>query len=98
MSVADETRSDKAERKSLPIGIRRMRGLLTAAELLNGQKHLAEALGIGARALRHKLSATHGISDENLLLAAVALEKQGERIASLAQKLRNEVASTGVSA
>lgn len=69
-----------------------MVGLETAAAMLGGQERLADALSIHARSLRNKLSADRGVSDDDLLVAADALEARAALIAAHARKLREEVA------
>jgi transcriptional regulator with XRE-family HTH domain len=97
MSGADANRSTIQERRGLPVNIRRMMGLTTASELL-GQAALAEAMGIDRRTLRYKISGERGVSDEDLTLAAGALEANARRIAGLADKLRAEIAQESVAA
>ncbi|KQM92213.1 hypothetical protein ASE70_14965 [Sphingomonas sp. Leaf22] len=52
------------------------------------QQQLADALGIGIRALQHKLSVSRGVMDSDLTLAATALEKRAGEIAALANRMR----------
>lgn len=68
--------------------VTRMMGLDTAAAMMGGQRPLADAIGIGPRALRAKLAAERGVSNADLLLAAGALEKRAARLAEHGRKLR----------
>lgn len=52
-----------------------------------GQEALAQAMSIEPRSLRAKLSANRGVSNDDLRLAASALEAHSARVASLAQKI-----------
>ncbi len=83
-------RAGKPARRGLPVEIRRMMGLETAADMLGGQGALADALGITVRGLRAKVSADRGISTADLLAAAMALDAQAIRILDHARKLRAE--------
>jgi hypothetical protein len=80
----------KPARRGLPIDIRRMMGLETAASMLGGQEPLADALRITVRGLRAKVSADRGVSDIDLIAAASALDAQAVRIVEHARKLRAE--------
>ena len=82
--------SRKPEQKGLPIGMARMMGLETAAELLGGKVHLAAALDITTRSLAYKVDAGRGISNGDLRSAAFALEMRAARLAAHAAKLREE--------
>lgn len=90
MSPAIETRTRKAERKGPPLSAVRMMGLSTASTLLGGQQALAEALSIEPRSLRLKLTADRGVTNDDLLSAAAALEVRAERLIAHAAKLREE--------
>lgn len=52
------------------------------------QQQLADALGIGIRALQHKLSVSRGVMDSDLTLAAAALDKRAAEIIALATRMR----------
>jgi hypothetical protein len=71
------------------VSVVRMTGLATAADML-GQEQLAEALGIKDRSLRTKITATRGVSDQDLIAAALALEAGAARMLEHARKLRTE--------
>lgn len=86
--------SAKAER-CLPISAVRMMGLETAAAILGGVDVLAGALGITPRGVRHKLTGDRGISDADLIAAAVALDARAARVAGHAAKLRAEAGGNG---
>ena len=90
MSEQADNRSAIPERRGLPVNVRRMMGLTTAGEML-GQKNLAEAMSIDQRTLRYKVTADRGVSDEDLTLAAAALEARAARLADHARKLRAEI-------
>jgi hypothetical protein len=73
----------------------RMAGLETAADLL-GKGRLADELCITVRALNYKIGANRGISDCEIVSAAVALESEAvalkarvEKVLSHARKLRD---------
>ncbi len=53
------------------------------------QQQLADALGIGVRALQHKLSVARGVTDTDLRLAAAALDQRAGEIAALAARMRD---------
>lgn len=79
----------KAVRSAKIVSVIRMTGLATAADML-GQEQLAEALGIKDRSLRTKITATRGVSDQDLIAAAIALEGTAARMLEHACKLRTE--------
>lgn len=94
MSMTDmPDRSVIAERKGLPVGVLRMRGLEIAAELLGGQKALADLLSIDPRGLRYKITGERGVSDPELSATAAALEGRADRMLKLAAKLREQAAA-----
>lgn len=82
----------KAERRGHPLSVERMMGLETSVKMLGSQALLAEALAIDGRSLRAKLTAERGVSDSDLVGAAVALEARAARIAAHATKLRALIA------
>ncbi|OWK27549.1 hypothetical protein [Sphingomonas dokdonensis] len=82
-------RTGKAVQAPTIVSVIRMTGLATAAEML-GQEQLAEGLGIKDRSLRTKLTATRGVSDQDLIAAALALEATAARMLEHAGKLRTE--------
>lgn len=84
------TCSAKAEQKGHPVSVARMMGMETAAAILGGVDVLAQALGITARGVRHKLTGDRGVSNADLIAAAVAMEARAKRIADHAFKLREE--------
>jgi hypothetical protein len=69
-----------------------MMGMETAAAILGGVDVLAQALKITPRGVRHKLTGDRGVSDDDLIAAAGALDARAERIAAHAAKLRAEAA------
>ena len=81
----------KAAHPATSVTIGRMMGLETAAGMLGGQRHLADALGIEPRSLRSKLVADRGVSDADLRFAARALEDRAARLVDHARKLRELV-------
>jgi hypothetical protein len=87
--VAEITCSVKAEQKGLPLGMARMMGLETAADMLGGKRQLSESLGISLRAAAYKVNGERGISNGDLLMTASALDKMAQRISDHAQKLRD---------
>ncbi len=87
---APSNRTAKTERRGLPLSVNRMVGLTTAAAMLGGQQHLAAALAIDPRSLRAKLTAERGVSDDDMLAAARALDARAARISEHAAKLRAE--------
>ena len=52
------------------------------------QQQVADALGIGVRALQHKLAVARGVTDTDLRLAASALEQRAAEITALANRMR----------
>lgn len=84
--------SGKSEQRGLPLTVPRMMGFVTAAALLGGIKNLADHLSISERAVAHKIAGDRGISDEDLLGAADALDARAAKIAGHAAKLRAEIA------
>ncbi len=62
------------------------------------QKRLADALGIGLRALQYKIAVARGVSDHDLLLAAGALDQLGREIAALGTRLREAACAQAVGA
>lgn len=88
--MSNVTCSQQNEQKGHPIGIARVVGLDTAAKMLGGQVHLADALDITTRALAYKLNAERGISNGDLMSAAMALEHRAARLVGHAIKLRAE--------
>jgi hypothetical protein len=89
-------RAGKSARRGHPVGIRRMVGLETAAAMLGGQEKLADALGITVRDLRAKVSADRGVSNLDLLAAALALDARAALIVEHARKLRTLAAQAGI--
>lgn len=83
------SRTGKAVQGLTIVSVIRMTGLATAAEML-GQEQLAEGLGIKDRSLRTKITATRGVSDQDLIAAAIALEAAAARMLEHAGKLRTE--------
>lgn len=69
----------------------RMMLLERAAVFAGGQDRLAEALGIKGRSLRKKFSADRGVSDDDMELAALAMEARAAEIIAHAAKLRAQV-------
>ncbi|HCB76781.1 MAG TPA: hypothetical protein DEP91_11530 [Sphingomonas bacterium] len=90
MSAPATSRAANQERKGPPLSAVRMMGLSTAAALLGGQQALADALAIEPRSLRLKLSADRGVTNDDLLFAAAALDARAERLMDHAAKLRAE--------
>lgn len=68
----------------------RMAMLMRAGALLGSAKALAEAMGIGERGLRAKTGAERGVSNDDLLSAAAALDERASALTQHAQKLRDE--------
>ncbi|WP_419808368.1 hypothetical protein [Sphingomonas sp.] len=69
------------------LDLNRMVGLETAATMLGGQRHLADALSIGDRAIRAKLAAERGVTYSDLTLAGKALRARAARLSEHADKL-----------
>lgn len=80
----------KPVQQSYQIAVTRMLGLETAAKMLGGQEELAKAIGIEVRSLRAKFTAARGVSNDDLISAAQALEARAARVADHARKLREE--------
>lgn len=78
----------KANTSSMGCTAARIMMLDRAAGYL-GQAVLASALGIGVRALQHKLATARGVSDTDLRLAAAALDSRAETLASQAATMRS---------
>lgn len=68
----------------------RMAALMKAGALLGSATALAEAMGIEPRSLRKKTGAERGVSNDDLLSAAAALDARATLLTQHAQKLRNE--------
>lgn len=80
--------SEKHEQqRGLPIDIRRIVGLDTAASLL-GKGPLAEAMGISVRSLNYKANGERGIDDDDILFAVLEVEARAQRLLTHALKLR----------
>ena len=71
----------------------RMMGLETAVTMLAGQERLASAMGITPRALKYKLNAERGISDDDLAATAAALDARADHLKRHARKLRDQIAA-----
>ena len=83
-------RAGKAAHASHLIAMPRMAMLMKAGALLGSAKALAEAMGIGERGLRAKTGAERGVSNDDLLSAAAALDERASALTQHAQKLRDE--------
>lgn len=57
-----------------------------------GSEALADAMGIGARALRAKLGADRGITDTDLTSSAAAVETRAHEMLRLVATIRRQVA------
>ncbi|KHA63421.1 hypothetical protein [Sphingomonas sp. Ant20] len=68
-----------------------MVGLMQAGVLLGSAKALADALGIQPRSLRKKTDSERGVSCEDLIAAADALDARAALMIEHAAKLRAEV-------
>lgn len=97
MTDAKTTCADRPAQKGHPVEIARMMGIETAADMLGGVGALADAMGIKERGTRAKMDGDRGISDDNLIAVADALDKRAAailaratKIAEHAQKLRKE--------
>ncbi len=97
--MTDEKISCAAQpaQKGHPVEIARMMGIETAAAMLGGVGALAVAMGIKERGTRAKMDGERGISDENLIDVADALDTRAaamvaraDKIVEHAQKLRKE--------
>lgn len=89
--------ADRPAQKGHPVEIARMMGIETAADMLGGVSALADAMGIKERGTRAKMDGERGISDENLIAVADALDvraaaivARATRITEHAQKLRKK--------
>lgn len=78
---------DRASKAAQRTDVLRMVGMQTAAQMLGGHQHLADALSIGVRALRAKFAAERGITYTDLTLSAKALRVFAERVREHAAKL-----------
>lgn len=97
MTDAKTNCAARPAQKGHPIEMARMMGIETAADLLGGVSALAAALGIKERGTRAKMDGERGISDENLIAVADALDvraaavlARATKITEHAQKLRKE--------
>lgn len=97
MTDAKITCAAQPAQKGHPVDIARMMGIETAADMLGGVGALAVAMGIKERGTRAKMDGERGISDDNLIDVADALDKRATAIAARvtkmiehAQKLRKE--------
>ena len=79
--------TERASKAAHSFDLGRMRGLETAAEMLGGHEHLADALSIGVRALRAKFAAERGITYTDLTCAASVLRQRATLISLHAAKL-----------
>lgn len=68
--------------------VRRLVLLDRAREMLGGATKLGEALGIGRRAVNHKLVAERGLSDGEIGAVAAALDARAEQLRQLAADMR----------
>jgi len=85
------TCSQKPEHPSaMPIDVRRIMGLDTAAKLV-GAIALAEEMGIGVRALNYKINGERGASDDDMLAAVRLIERRAAKLLTHAHKLRATV-------
>lgn len=71
--------------------VRRLLLLDRAREALGGAARLAEAIGIGRRAINHKLAADRRVSNAELRAVAVALDARASSIAALAVSIREMI-------
>jgi len=83
-------RAAKAAHTSHILSVPRMVGLMRAGVLLGSAKALAEALGIQPRSLRAKTDSDRGVSCEDLIAAADALDARAALMVEHAAKLRAE--------
>ncbi|NII59823.1 hypothetical protein [Sphingomonas aerolata] len=83
-------RAAKAAHTSHLLSVPRMAGLMKAGVLLGSAAALAEAMNIEPRSLRAKTGAERGISCDDLLAAADALDARAALIIEHAAKLRAE--------
>lgn len=86
-------RAAKAAHTSHILSVPRMVGLMRAGVLLGSAKALAEALGIQPRSLRAKTDSDRGVSREDLIAAADALDTRASLMVEHAVKLRAEAAA-----
>ncbi|MEH3121110.1 MAG: hypothetical protein PGN16_03875 [Sphingomonas phyllosphaerae] len=90
MSAPEHTARAGKQAQASTVSMARMMGLTTAAGMLGGQDRLADALSIQPRSLRAKLSAERGISNDDLIATADALDERIRKIADHSFKLREE--------
>ncbi|WEK43638.1 MAG: hypothetical protein P0Y64_02050 [Candidatus Sphingomonas colombiensis] len=76
----------------LAIKVRRVVLFDRARSALGGAAPLAEALGITARAVNHKLSVDRGLTPGDILLAAEAVDARAAELVKLAADLRETIA------
>jgi hypothetical protein len=86
-------RTAKAAQTSHILSVPRMVGLMQAGVLLGSAKALADALGILPRSLRKKTDSERGVSCEDLIAAADALDARAALMIEHAAKLRAEARS-----
>ncbi|MGW8134191.1 hypothetical protein ACWGNZ_00935 [Sphingomonas zeae] len=87
MTYAKDTCAARPAQKGHPVEMARMMGLETAATMLGGVGALADAIGIKERGTRAKMDGERGISDDNLIAVADALDKRADAIAARATKI-----------
>lgn len=87
MSDAKDTCADRPAQKGHPVEMARMMGFETAAKMLGGVGALADAIGIKERGTRAKMDGERGISDDNLIAVADALDKRADAIVAHAAKI-----------
>ena len=87
MTEAKTNCADAPAQRGHPVEIARMMGIETAADMLGGVGALADAMGIKERGTRAKMDGERGISDENLIAVADALDKRANAIAARATKM-----------
>lgn len=68
--------------------VRRLVLLERAREALGGAARLGDAIGIGRRAINHKLAADRGLSNAELRAVAKALDARASSTAALATSIR----------
>lgn len=68
--------------------LRRLVLLDRARTALGGGARLAEVLGIGRRAVTHKLAAERGLSNAELVAIADALDRRADQLVLLADSIR----------
>jgi hypothetical protein len=76
--------------------LRRLLLLDRARIVLGGAEKLATALGIGRRAVNHKLAAERSLTNHDLELAARALDGRAREIDQLASDIRAMIAMSAV--